>query len=88
MDLTGGTGRTCSIPTDEQPAAHRCRAARCRWTPAEVGMLALQPRGDVFLDRLASCSPSAAFGCAAMQPTFTKPAPVDLRRESSPSATW
>jgi hypothetical protein len=48
-----------------------------------VGLLDIsKPRGDVFLDRLEQRL--AAAGATVMRyrkPTFTKPAPVDLRHE-------
>ena len=71
-------------PTSElQPAV---RAASPRLESLEgrrVGLLDIsKPRGDVFLDRLEDLL--AARGAIVRRyrkPTFTKPAPVDLRQE-------
>jgi hypothetical protein len=70
-------------PTGERRPAERPRATRL---PALAGKtLALldisKPRGDVFLDRLAELV--LARGMAVrryIKPTFTKPAPADLRK--------
>jgi hypothetical protein len=71
-------------PTGERRPAERARAAR----PAslEGKTIALvdisKPRGDVFLDHLASLL--TARGASVRRytkPTFTKPAPADLRRQ-------
>ncbi|HSJ91263.1 MAG TPA: UGSC-containing protein, partial [Ilumatobacter sp.] len=76
--------RTILDPTAERTVAERARLAR----PASldgltVGLLDIsKPRGDVFLDRLEE----RLIGVGAdvrryTKPTFTKPAPVDLRHE-------
>jgi hypothetical protein len=71
-------------PTSERTPAERARLAR----PATLEGLTValldisKPRGDVFLDRLAQRL--AATGATVKRyrkPTFTKPAPVDLRHE-------
>ena len=71
-------------PTSERTVAGRKLVAR----PASlrgktVGLLDIsKPRGDVFLDRIAERL--AADGAVALRfakPTYTKPAPVDLRQE-------
>jgi hypothetical protein len=76
--------RTILDPTGERSVAERARLAR----PASldgltVGLLDIsKPRGDVFLDRLEERL--AAIGANVKRyrkPTFTKPAPVDLRHE-------
>jgi hypothetical protein len=73
-------------PTSERAPATRERLER----PASldgltVGLLDIsKPRGNVFLDRLDSLL--AARGAHVVRyakPTFTKPAPVDLRHEIS-----
>lgn len=71
-------------PTSEQRPAHRERVAR----PASldgltIGLLDIsKPRGDVFLDRLASLLEGRGLRVARYRkPTFTKPAPIDLRHE-------
>ena len=78
------TPRVILDPTSERSPAIRERVARL---PGLAGRrLALvdisKPRGDVFLDRLQHLL--EARGAAVerfRKPTFTKPAPVDLRHE-------
>ena len=70
-------------PTGERSSVERPRAARPPGLAGRVvGLLDIsKPRGDVFLDRLASLV--AARGASVRRytkPTFTKPAPIDLRR--------
>jgi len=78
--------RTILDPTGERTVAERQRVAR----PASldgltVGLLDIsKPRGDVFLNRLEE----RLVGIGAdvrryRKPTFTKPAPVDLRHRIS-----
>lgn len=71
-------------PTGERRPAQRERVAR----PASlegltVGLLDIsKPRGDVFLDRLEELlGGRGAEVLRFRKPTFTKPAPADLRRE-------
>ena len=71
-------------PTGELEPAVRERVAR----PASldgltVGLLDIsKPRGDVFLDHLSSRLASLGARVERFRkPTFTKPAPVDLRHE-------
>jgi len=72
-------------PTDERVPIRRALAAR---PTALTGTLALldisKPRGDVLLDRLAA-GLQARYPALAIRryrkPTFTKPAPEDLRRK-------
>lgn len=78
------TNRTILDPTSERTVAERARVAR----PASldgltVGLLDIsKPRGDVFLDRLESrLTEIGANVKRYAKPTFTKPAPVDLRHE-------
>jgi hypothetical protein len=73
-------------PTGELAPAVRALVAR----PASldgltVGLLDIsKPRGDVFLDRLALLLEGrGATVVRYAKPTFTKPAPVDLRHEIS-----
>ena len=71
-------------PTGELAPAVRQRVARpSSLDGLTVGLLDItKPRGDVFLDRLSSLL--AARGATVKRyakPTFTKPAPVDLRHE-------
>jgi hypothetical protein len=71
-------------PTSEREPSTRERAPRSASLDGKVvGLLDIsKPRGDVFLDRLAEL-----FGARGIEvkryakPTFTKPAPVDLRHE-------
>lgn len=71
-------------PTSERITAQRTLLARpTSLAGKRVGLLDIsKPRGDVFLDRLEE---RLVAGGAIVQrfrkPTFTKPAPVDLRHE-------
>lgn len=71
-------------PTSERTVASRALVAR----PASlrgkvVGLLDIsKPRGDVFLDRIAErLAEEGATALRFAKPTYTKPAPVDLRQE-------
>lgn len=73
-------------PTGERSAGTRERAAR----PASldgltIGLLDItKARGDVFLDRIAEVLTERGHTVVRYaKPTFTKPAPVDLRHEIS-----
>lgn len=71
-------------PTGEQSPAARAAAARpasLRWLT--IGLLDIsKARGDVFLDRLEALLHERGLATARFaKPTFTKPAPVDLRHE-------
>ena len=77
-------GRVLLDPTGERAAPTRERAPR----PASlegrtVGLLDIsKPRGDVFLDRLeAQLADLGVVVRRFSKPTFSKPAPVDLRHE-------
>lgn len=81
---TAATARYVLDPTGERHVAERTRLPR----PAaidglRVGLLDIsKPRGDVFLDRLEQrLTESGASVQRYRKPTFTKPAPVDLRHE-------
>jgi hypothetical protein len=52
-------------------------------SPATIALLDIRkPRGDVFLDELESVLRSRGIDVLrTAKPTFTKPAPADLRRE-------
>jgi hypothetical protein len=70
-------------PTSERTPPGRARAARpASLEGKRVGLLDIsKPRGNVFLDRLEERL--AAQGCAVARyskPTFSKPAPADLRQ--------
>ncbi len=78
------TARTILDPTGERSLAERARLARpASLDGVTVGLLDIsKPRGDVFLDRIEQRL--AATGATVRRyrkPTFTKPAPVDLRHE-------
>ncbi|MDQ4115774.1 MAG: hypothetical protein M3235_02305 [Actinomycetota bacterium] len=71
-------------PTGERAPAHRTALTRpSRLDGLRVGLLDIsKPRGPQFLDRLSDRL--AERGVAVRRyakPTFTKPAPADLRRE-------
>jgi hypothetical protein len=73
-------------PTSERQPAVRQRSPRLpALEGATVALLDIsKPRGDVFLDRLEELL--AGRGVEVLRfrkPTFTKPAPVDLRHEIS-----
>ena len=85
MDVTGPRGaRVVLDPTSEARPPRRERAARPRsFDGITVGLLDIsKPRGDVFLDRLeARLRERGITTRRYRKPTFTKPAPVDLRHE-------
>ncbi len=71
-------------PTSERNPEIRARAARLETlTGQKVGLLDIaKPRGNVFLDRLeVGLVGRGAEVVRFAKPTFTKPAPVDLRQE-------
>lgn len=71
-------------PTSERRLAVRSRVPRLdSLAGRKLALLDIsKPRGDVFLDRLEEHLRSRGAEVARfMKPTFTKPAPVDLRRE-------
>lgn len=77
-------------PTSERRVSERTRLAR----PASlhdqvIGLLDIsKPRGDVFLDRLEQRLVEAGATVKRYKkPTFTKPAPVDLRHEIATHCT-
>ena len=73
-------------PTHEQSPATRERAARLESLEGRtVGLLDIsKPRGDVFLDHIEQgLRAQGADVVRYKKPTFTKPAPVDLRHEIS-----
>lgn len=76
--------RTILDPTGERSVAERARLARpASLDGVTVGLLDIsKPRGNVFLDRLEErLSEIGAHVKRYRKPTFTKPAPVDLRHE-------
>ena len=71
-------------PTSERAPAERQATARLESLDGRrVGLLDIsKARGDVFLDRLAELLHGrGAVVARYRKPTFTKPAPVDLRQE-------
>jgi hypothetical protein len=71
-------------PTSERRPALRERVARpARLEGLTVGLLDIsKPRGDVFLDRLEARLRERGVATRRFRkPTFTKPAPADLRAE-------
>jgi hypothetical protein len=83
-------GKVLLDPTGERSVAERTRLPR----PASIhghtiGLLDIsKPRGDVFLDRLEQrLVESGATVIRYRKPTFTKPAPVDLRHQIATQCT-
>jgi len=71
-------------PTSERSLAIRSRVARLTSLAGKtVGLLDIsKPRGNVFLDHLeARLQQRGVTTLRFAKPTFTKPAPVDLRHE-------
>jgi hypothetical protein len=77
-------------PTSERRLAERTRQARPLTLQGQViGLLDIsKPRGNVFLDRIEQrLVDSGAQVRRYSKPTFTKPAPVDLRHEIAAQCT-
>ncbi len=70
-------------PTAERDAVERPLAARTGALPARIALVDIRkPRGDVLLDELErALRDRGADVLRTAKPTFTKPAPADLRRE-------
>ncbi len=71
-------------PTGERAPATRERVARLNSLDGKtVGLLDIsKPRGDIFLDTIeARLRDRGAEVLRFVKPTFTKPAPIDLRHE-------
>ncbi len=70
-------------PTAERSTVQRPLAPRDGALPAKVALLDIRkPRGDVFLDEVESVLRSRGIDVLrTAKPTFTKPAPQDVRRE-------
>jgi hypothetical protein len=80
------SARTILDPTSERTVAERRRLERpSSLSGLTVGLLDIsKPRGDVFLDRLEErLTGIGATVNRYRKPTFTKPAPVDLRHRIS-----
>lgn len=77
-------------PSNELSAPHRERLVRPATLSGQVvGLLDIsKPRGDVFLDELEQLLTGAGAKVLRFKkPTFTKPAPVDLRQEIATQCT-
>ena len=87
MSDNGSPGRRVVLdPTGELAPQSRPRVARPRSLDGlRIGLLDIsKPRGDVFLDRLAERLSARGLRVERYRkPTFTKPAPIDLRHEIS-----
>ena len=71
-------------PTSELVPTERARALRLSTLDGQtIGLLDIaKPRGDIFLDRLEErLEGEGAKVIRYKKPTFTKPAPIDLRHE-------
>jgi hypothetical protein len=80
----GGSDRILLDPTGERAPALRERLPRLESLDGRrIGLLDIsKPRGDLFLDRLEQrLRERGAEVKRFRKPTFTKPAPVDLRHE-------
>ena len=78
------TGTLVLDPTAEtEPAARPLRPRPASLSGLTVGLLDIsKPRGDVFLDQIERRLRERGLQVARYaKPTFTKPAPVDLRHE-------
>ena len=78
--------QTLMDPTNEARPIERSRAARLSGIEGKtIGLLDIsKARGDVFLDRLQGhLEERGAQVKRYKKPTFTKPAPIDLRHEIS-----
>ena len=76
---------TIMDPTDEREPVHRQIAPRSGSITGNVALLDIsKPRGNVLLDRLEALLSDRLPGITVnryAKPTFTKPAPDELRRE-------
>lgn len=82
--MSGNSTRVVLDPTSERSLAIRSRVPRLASLAGKtVGLLDIsKPRGDVFLNRLEELlREEGANTLRFAKPTFTKPAPVDLRHE-------
>ena len=78
------TTRVYLDPTGERATVARPRAPRLTALAGRtIGLLDIsKPRGDIFLDRLQALLEQRGLTVARFRkPTFTKPAPVDLRQQ-------
>lgn len=79
-------------PTDERAPIRRTLAARSDTIVGRIAMLDIaKPRGNVLIDRLAEHLEDRLPGIEIKRfrkPTFTKPAPEDLRRRIAQEADF
>jgi hypothetical protein len=83
---TAGNGQVLLDPTSERSPQRRPRVARpAALADKRIGVLDIsKARGDVFLDRLAELLAARGLRIERFRkPTYTKPAPADLRYELS-----
>ncbi len=88
MDLDRDPASVLLDPTPERTPTLRERCPRLvRLEGTTIGLLDIsKPRGDLFLDRLeARLREHGAEVRRFRKPTFTKPAPTDLRQEIATS---
>src|SRR4051812_36986133 len=84
MTLPQKAGRVVLDPTGEREPVERARLGRPPSLEGRtVALLDIsKPRGDVFLDRLEQLLGERGLEVKRYsKPTFTKPAPIDLRHE-------
>jgi hypothetical protein len=84
MDVTSTGGLELLDPTAERESGDRPLAAPIDGaTGLRIALLDIRkPRGDVFLDQLERLLSDRGFLIErTAKPTFTRPAPADLRRE-------
>ena len=84
MTISPQAGRVVLDPTGEREPVERARVARpASLEGCTVALLDIsKPRGDVFLDRLQELLAERGVDVKRYsKPTFTKPAPIDLRHE-------
>ena len=83
MDVTPTAGLELLDPTAERESVDRPLAAPLDGEGRRLTLLDIRkPRGDVFLDELERLLTGRGFTVErTAKPTFTRPAPADLRRE-------
>ena len=83
MDVTETAGLEVLDPTAERESAGRPLAAPLDGEGRRLALLDIRkPRGDVFRDELERLLTARGFSVErTAKPTFTRPAPADLRRE-------
>jgi len=77
-------------PTSERTARRRAPSPRLSdWAGATIALLDIsKPRGDVFIDRLEELFTQRGVSTKRYRkPTFSKPAPLDLRQRIAAECT-